>query len=555
MQVKTTASGTHWASYSDLFMVLAFIFLLLYMVAGLRSGMISNTAHSQIRAMTGELESYRSIKTQYLADDPNSKMYDQILDQIHLLENEANENQVRLAAEIDEQHQRESSLNEYQQMIVTMIETNAIAKAQVVKQAALDRQARDKLAEEIEKKSDDVAALEEKLNLESAQKAALENTLVEKTNSLQGRIQALRAQEDESKGKLAALESQLIGADSQQAVLRKALSLKTKSYQVKLRDLEGRHDQSQAQLTVLREQLKGEEAEKAALLSAGAAEIENLQGKYAGLRGAYITKQKEVNTLTRKLKTGADRFAHLRRDYSGTLSKAKELVSELGDAKKNLLTKESELARTEKELVQTSDLLENAITLAKRRQVVAKNIMENFRNNGINADVDSKTGDVTLDFGENYFADNSARLVGEMESTLRKAIPVYAKSLFGDEELASQIASVEIIGFASPTYGGKPVNPTSLSSADREAVNYNLDLSYRRAKSIFEYIFNTEKMEFESQSTMLPLIEVTGRSFFSEDIKPGDTGKLSIEEFCGQYNCSRSQRVIIKFGLLDTGEG
>jgi hypothetical protein len=555
MRVKTTAGGTHWASYSDLFMVLAFIFLLLYMVAGLRSGMISNTTHSQIRAMTGELEAYRSIKTQYLADDSNTKMYDQILDQIHLLENEANENQVRLAVEIDEQNLRESSLNKYQQMIVTMIETNAIAKAQVMKQSTLDRQARDKLAAEIEQKSEDVAALEEKLNLEAAQKVELENTLVEKTNSLQGNIQVLRRQQEESKGKLAALESQLEGAGNQEMVLRKALYSKSKSYEVQIRDLEGRHDESQTALSSLRQQLKSEAAEKAAVLSAGAAEIEQLEGKYAGLRGAYITKQKEVDKLANELKTGADRFSHLRESYSGTLRKAKKLSSALGDARKDLLTKESELARTEEELTQTSDLLENAVTLAKRRQVVAKNIMENFRRNGINADVDSKTGDVTLDFGENYFADNSARLVGDMENTLRRAIPVYAKSLFGNEELASQIASVEIIGFASPTYGGKPVNPTSLSSSDREAVNYNLDLSYRRARSIFEYIFDTEKMEFESQSTMLPLIEVTGRSFFSEDIKPGDIGKLSIDEFCGQYNCSKSQRVIIKFGLLDKGEG
>lgn len=491
MRVKTPTDGTYWVSYSDLFMVLAFIFLLLYMVASLRSGMISNTAHSQLREMTGELKAYRSLSTQYMAEDSNSKLYDQILGQIHLLENEANENQIRLAAEIDEQHQRESSLNKYQQMIVTMVETNAIAKAQAVKQSTLDRQARDKLAEEIEQKSDDVAALEEKLNLESAQKAALENSLVEKTNSLQGEIQALRRQE----------------------------------------------------------------AEKEALLSAGAAEIENLQDKYAGLQGAYFTKQKEVNTLGQELRTGADRFAHLKEDYSGTLSAAKKLSSALGDAKNSLLTTESELARTEEELTHTSDLLKSAVKLAKRRQVVANNILNNFRKNGIKADVDSKTGDVTLNFGESYFANNSAALVGEMEDTLRKAIPVYAKSLFGNEELASQIASVEIIGFASPTYGGRPVNPKSLASSDRVAVNYNLDLSYRRARSIFDYIFDTEKMKFDSQSTMLPLIEVTGRSFFSEDIKPGDSGRLSIDEFCGQYNCSKSQRVIIKFGLLDNGEG
>jgi hypothetical protein len=187
-----------------------------------------------------------------------------------------------------------------------------------------------------------------------------------------------------------------------------------------------------------------------------------------------------------------------------------------------------------------------------------ENIRNNFEGAGIKAEVDRKTGDVILDFGDDYFDTDSHDLKSGMEVTIRKAIPVYAQSLFGTEELASEISSVEIIGFASPTYGGKPIDPTSLSTENRTAVNYNLDLSYRRAKSIFDYVFDTENMEFDHQSTMLPLINVTGRSFFSEDIKPGDTGNLSINEFCGQYNCKynckKSQRVIIKFGLLERGE-
>jgi hypothetical protein len=50
---------------------------------------------------------------------------------------------------------------------------------------------------------------------------------------------------------------------------------------------------------------------------------------------------------------------------------------------------------------------------------------------------------------------------------------------------------------------------------------------------------------------MLPLIKVTGRSFFTEEVNPEDTGNLTREEFCAQYNCYQSQRVIIKFGLTD----
>jgi hypothetical protein len=45
------------------------------------------------------------------------------------------------------------------------------------------------------------------------------------------------------------------------------------------------------------------------------------------------------------------------------------------------------------------------------------------------------------------------------------------------------------------------------------------------------------------------LIKVTGRSFFTEEVNPEDTGNLTREEFCKQYNCYESQRVIIRFEL------
>ncbi len=83
-------------------MVLAFIFLLMYMVASLRTGMISVTTHAQIEEVQKELEMYESVKTQYLQEESNvqeKKVYDQILSQIYLLETEANENKNRLAKE------------------------------------------------------------------------------------------------------------------------------------------------------------------------------------------------------------------------------------------------------------------------------------------------------------------------------------------------------------------------------------------------------------------------------------------------------------------------
>ena len=84
---------------------------------------------------------------------------------------------------------------------------------------------------------------------------------------------------------------------------------------------------------------------------------------------------------------------------------------------------------------------------------------------------------------------------------------------------------------------------------------FRLDLSYERARSIFHYAFDTGTLEFDHQEEMLPLIKVIGRSFFTEDVNPADTGKLTQSEFCEVYDCNASQRVIIKFDLKEKETG
>ena len=89
IRAQQQSSGTQWASYSDLFMVLAFVFLLMYMVSSLRTGMISVTARAQVLEVRQELELYESARDQYLAEsasEQETRIYDQIIEQITLLE-------------------------------------------------------------------------------------------------------------------------------------------------------------------------------------------------------------------------------------------------------------------------------------------------------------------------------------------------------------------------------------------------------------------------------------------------------------------------------------
>src|SRR5205823_5992059 len=106
-----------------------------------------------------------------------------------------------------------------------------------------------------------------------------------------------------------------------------------------------------------------------------------------------------------------------------------------------------------------------------------------------------------------------------MKKILSKAMPSYSEALLKDKRFANEISSVEIIGFASPTYKGKYVDPTSLTDDDKAAVTYNLDLSYNRAKSIFSYVFDQRSMRFRYQKQLLPLVKVSGRSYLHEGIE------------------------------------
>ena len=178
--------------------------------------------------------------------------------------------------------------------------------------------------------------------------------------------------------------------------------------------------------------------------------------------------------------------------------------------------------------------------------MVAKDISKSFANAGIKAEVNNETGEVILDFGESYFDSGSAQLKNEMKSVIEKAVPIYAKSLLGNAKISEKVSAVEIIGFASPTYKGRFVDPKSNSKDDKEALKYNMDLSYSRAKSIFNYMIDNQKAQSPYNRNLMSLMKVSGRSFLEAanvktDVKPQD--------FCKVNDCKKAQRVVIRFSM------
>ena len=85
------------------------------------------------------------------------------------------------------------------------------------------------------------------------------------------------------------------------------------------------------------------------------------------------------------------------------------------------------------------------------------------------AEVDMGTGDVLLSFGDQYFNTGQANLKPKMEKILEQAMPAYSSSLFENPKVANKIQSVEIVGFASPTYKGKYVNPSKVCNLGKSS--------------------------------------------------------------------------------------
>jgi len=136
-----------------------------------------------------------------------------------------------------------------------------------------------------------------------------------------------------------------------------------------------------------------------------------------------------------------------------------------------------------------------------------------------------------------------------MQRVLEKAMPAYSQSLFEDKSIADKISAVEIVGFASPTFKNRFIDPRKLSAADRKAVQYNLDLSYQRARAIFDHIY--ANMDFQHKRQLLPLVKVTGRSFLAQDPNQRTPANSNADAFCRQNDCAKLQRVIIKFNLKE----
>ncbi|QDK37075.1 microtubule-binding protein [Bdellovibrio sp. NC01] len=523
------SQDSFWTSYSDLFLGLSTIFLLLYVVSSLRTGtdalrsQVENQKLTmQVEELEHQLKMYESVKNDYMANQaPKDEVqeYQELMDKLTLLQEDTKNEKDRLVQEALENEKKVKALNKYQQMVRNVLNANKMAKSKIIN--------RDDLIKdqdvEIEGQAQEITGLQKDIQAKKEAIAMGEQQIQETRQALQKRLNELRAAYKQNKIAKGLFE-------------QKMAQVRNEAHQ-KVVSLSNTNAQYQAQLNQANAQLgktQGELQKTQGLLAQKEGEALGLQGKLGEAQG-------QLGQVKGQLGQAQGQLAQAK----GQLS---NMEGQLNSTRGALAATQGKLASTEGALNATQGQLAKAKAEIEARKSVAGEIQKGFAKAGIKADIDMQTGDVILDFGQAYFESDSDRLKTEMKGVLEKAMPIYSRSLFGNPKVSEKISAVEIIGFASPTYQGRYVDPHSNKPEDKQALKYNMDLSYRRANAIFSYMLDEQNLKFEHQHDLLARMKVSGRSFL-EVMKVQNRNVATAAEFCKQNDCKKAQRVIIRFGM------
>jgi myosin heavy subunit len=565
-------NGSYWASYSDLFMVLSLVFLLLYVVSSLRGGVSSVQSQEEFNRMAKEnkdlkeqIQVYSTLKDDYLqtgASQKEQQVYEQLMDKLKLLKEEAKDEKDKLRIAAKENEKKELALNKYQQMIRNIINTNLISQARIKKRETIitkKDEVIDEKRQEINQLESTVKQKEEKIEKSNREIAKVNKDLEKSVSQLEQAYKRNKITKKKMQARIAKIREQ-----SEKKV--ENLKQQTEQYEQELNQVSTQLTQAESQLQSAEKEIQAREQ----MISSLEKEKNKYKQKMDSVESEYEKKieaqkaafqaelEKEKMSATEKLRRQVQFQQNLKKQKAAMQSKLAQIQKEAADSQKELdeaLADKNKFAQSVEKLQgeksKLSKDLKKAQAVANAKKRLINRIKNNLQKAGIKAKIDQRTGDVILSFGEEYFDTGKANLKPGMKDILEKFMPIYAKSLMQDKKTAEKIESVEIIGFASPTYKGKYVDPVSLKAVDRAAANFNLDLSYYRARSIFDHIFDTSKMKYQHQKEMLPKVKVSGKSFFAEGSQRDVASGISQKDYCTKYDCKKAQRVIIKFDMTN----
>ena len=552
-------SESFWTSYSDLFLGLSSIFLMLYVVASLRTGtdtvrvMTDNqNLKVEVQELKNTLKTYENMKQNYMqqqASKTEVDEYNELMDKLTLLQSDAKDEKDKLRKDALENEKKEMALNKYQHLIKNIINANKLAKVKIENRNDIIVEREDDIKQkqgQISGLNSNINNLQGNLKQKEQEISQVNESLAKKMQELNYSLKKAKINQKVYQAKVKKLRDEAAQDLQNLQTEKQQVAANLNNMQRQLASTKNELDSKQSELSQKQNQLvqtqtelenKGEEVSTlknklGSVQQETQAKIDSLKGQYAKERSAERDRFK--SELAKQKNLSAAEIARKEGEFNQKVAdKERKLAGEINGLMGQLKTSESNLAKANAEL--------------SARKNIAQEINKNFKSAGIKADIDMESGDVVLDFGQAYFEVNSANLKNEMRDVLEKAMPVYSKALFGNPKTANMINAVEVIGFASPTYQGRVVDPYSNKPQDLEAIKYNMDLSYRRARSIFNYILDEKAMNFTHREQLVPSLKVAGRSFL--DLMKQDRSIASAEEYCKKHDCKKSQRVIIRFNV------
>ncbi len=482
MKKKKKESNIDFGSYSDLFMVMSFVFLFMYVVSTINTGITviqeRHRSQSERKRLETTVAKYeRKIETEL--NDEQKKEYEHLTAGLLKLKEDA-----KIAREYQEKMaqlaiQKEKELDVYQETINAMM-VDKLKSSESIRE-------KDKIITKVTTESENVIKNQER-------------AIASLKEDLEVKVQILDEKTAEIKKRTLEVEN----------IEKRVTELRTKE--------------------VLAKNQAKELQDLSTVLASKEHELENAKKIHANLQNEKDSQAKTANAELARLNN----------------EKASIKAQGLADLENFKKTKDLELAGLKNKYLKATEGL---------RKEIAVSLAGKLRDSGLSASVNPSTGDVTVHFKNAYYDYNSSVLKDAMKEELKVFIPLYAKSLFENKKYASSISSVEIIGSASPSFKGKYVNPRSMASADeKQAMNYNMDLSYRRAKGIFEYTFLTNELAFDHKDEILHLIKVSGTGYLQamdELVSLPEASQDQKKGFCGTYNCEVFQKVTLRFNLKD----
>lgn len=435
-------SDSMWTSYSDLFLMLSIVFLLLYVTASLKTqthNLHKNQEYQQLANKAKDLEEqinvYNALKEEQLRNSgaKEQEVYQKLMDKLSLLKDEAKQEKDALRRQAKENEEKEYALNEYQQIIRNIINTNILAKTQIKRREQIIVKKDVRIGEQkqvIAANQAEIANLNEDIAKKQRNLEANRRRIKEINAALDAKVQELTQEQKNARSSREALSKKIAALRKQSQ--QKIAELETQSQAV-MQELNQAQNELQSVQTTLEDVKTKSAAERAALtakLQNTRAQYENEMSRLQAEHDARVAREKAAfeAQLGKERLNAAERQRRLAAFAAEAKKKEAELAGKLGELGAKIGQTQAQLAAAESE---RGRLAGEAARLASEKDRLAG---EKERLSGETARLAGENEGLARE--RERLAAEKARLAGEKEGLQRGMA-----SLSGELKRAQEIAN------------------------------------------------------------------------------------------------------------------